>query len=52
MHHTAVEVVACIKVPVVMKTILKHLEEKAQLVEKRLLPEERGPPQTDLFERL
>ncbi len=40
----AVKVIACIEDPVVIKRILDHLKQKADVNEPSLLPESRTPP--------
>jgi ribosomal protein S27E len=45
----AVNVIACIEDPVVIKKILAHRKEKAAPVPTGLLPESRAPPQAELF---
>lgn len=45
----AVKVIACIEDPVVIKKILAHLKEKASPEPTNLLPEDRAPPQVELF---
>ena len=43
------KVIACIEDPVVIKKILDHLKEKASPEPTNLLPEDRAPPQAELF---
>jgi len=45
----AVEVIVCIKDPVVIKKILTHLKEKSVSELAAMLPESWAPPQSDLF---
>ncbi len=45
----AVKVIACIEDPVVIKKILAHLKEKTSPEPTNLLPEDRAPPQAELF---
>ena len=45
----AVKVIACIEVPMVIKKILTHLDEKAASAERGLFPESQVPPQAGLF---
>ena len=45
----AAKVIACIEDPVVIKTILAHLEKKAPLDSGLLIPDSRAPPQVRLF---
>jgi hypothetical protein len=45
----AAKVIACIEDPVVIKTILAHLEEKAPMDLGVQIPESRAPPQARLF---
>ncbi|HIN93013.1 MAG TPA: hypothetical protein EYM99_09360 [Alphaproteobacteria bacterium] len=45
----AAKVVACIEDPVVIKTILAHLEKKAPMDSGAQIPNSRGPPQASLF---
>jgi hypothetical protein len=45
----AVKVIACIEDPVIIKKILRHLEEKSPTRAALLLPDSRAPPQSSLF---
>ena len=45
----AARVIACIEDPVVIKTILAHLEKKAQMDSGVQIPDSRAPPQARLF---
>lgn len=45
----AMKVIACIEDPLVIKKILDHLREKAEMNELTPLPESRAPP-TSLFD--
>jgi len=43
------KVIACIEDPVVIKTILAHLERNAPIDSGVLIPDSRAPPQASLF---
>jgi len=43
------KVIACIEDPVVIQTILTHLEKKAPMDSGGLIPDSRAPPQARLF---
>ena len=45
----AMNVIACIEDPVVIKKILTYLEEKLPIRAALLLPDSRAPPQSSLF---
>ncbi len=46
---SAAKVIACIEDPVVIKTILTHLEKKAAMDSGLQIPDSRAPPQARLF---
>jgi len=46
---SAAKVIACIEDPVVIKTILTHLEKKAAMDSGVQIPDSRAPPQARLF---
>jgi hypothetical protein len=45
-----VKIIACIEDPVVIERILAHLNGKASSTEPALVPENRAPPQSRLFD--
>jgi hypothetical protein len=45
----AAKVIACIEDPVVIKTILDHLEKKVPVDSGVQIPDSRAPPQASLF---